>query len=397
MTIVNHANLQPVAGIDLGNWLTPPFNRVAFWRVRDVLPLATIENDLHNGAPFAIALIDEAQLTFRSRDGVPWTIERFLESTCTDGLLILRDGRLLFEWYTPGYSSRDEHIVFSVTKSIVGSLVGILVEQGVLDPLALVMHYVPEMSVSGYRQARVRDLLDMTVSLDFEEAYTVPDSPYARYREATGWHVARSGDGGIGMHDFLGRIESTGEPHGTIFNYLSPNSDLLGWVCERAAGVPLPRLLSELIWEPMGAESHASITIDRHGAARAAGGFGCTLRDMARFGECMLNGGIAAGRRVIPRDWVKDIQTHGDREAWNRGGLADWIPGGCYRSQWWITNEQGAFFASGIYGQWIYISPRQSVVIVKQASPPVGPADKDRFRFELEAFGSLVQCLGEKP
>jgi CubicO group peptidase (beta-lactamase class C family) len=396
VTKVNQGNAQPVgAAVKLGNWLTAPVNRVAFRRVRDVLSVAEIENDPDNVAALESAPVDQAQLTFTGRNAEAWTIGRFLDATYTDGFLILRDGRIAFEWYASGQSAADEHIVFSVTKSLIGSLVGILVAQRLLDPQAPVVHYLPELSASGFGQARVRDLLDMTVSLDFEEAYLVPDSPFARYREATGWHEVPPGKIARGMHAFLGEIAAGQEPHGTRFDYLSPNSDLLGWVCERAGGQPLPTLISQLIWKPMGAQSPASITLDRYGAPRAAGGFGCTLRDMARFGECMRQGGTVAGRPIVPSGWVEDIQWQGDRAAWKNGTLAEWLPGACYRSQWWITNdEQGAYFALGIYGHWIYICPGRGVVIVRQASPPVGPADKDRFRFELEALGSLAQRVG---
>jgi CubicO group peptidase (beta-lactamase class C family) len=196
------------------------------------------------------------------------------------------------------------------------------------------------------------------------------------------------------MHAFLRQISASEARHGHAFNYLSPNSDLLGWVCERAGNDSLATLLSDLIWRPIGANHCASITLDNFGSPRAAGGFGCTLRDMARFGECMRLSGVAAGRQIIPRDWVEDIRENGDHDAWNRGSMPDWLPSGCYRSQWWITNdEQGSYFAAGIYGQWVYIDPKSAVVVVKQASPPIPPADLSRFRFELEALGSLArQC-----
>jgi CubicO group peptidase (beta-lactamase class C family) len=380
--------------ISLENWLRAPANRVAFRHVRDILPVAEVENDPSRGRHFEMQLIDTEQLTFADRHGAPWTVERFTEASYADGLLILRDGRIAFEWYAPGQSVDDEHLMFSVTKSVVGSLAGVLVEKGLLDPQAPVARYVPEMNGSGYETARVRDLLDMTVGIDFEEAYLSPDSAFARYRESTGWHVPDKSRTALGMHAFLRQITASDVPHGTVFNYLSPNSDLLGWVCERAGGSTLATLLSDLIWKPIGAIHCASMTLDNFGSPRAAGGFGCTLRDMARFGECMRLLGTAAGRQIIPRAWVDDIRRNGDRDAWNRGSMSDWLPSGCYRSQWWITNdEQDSYFAAGIYGQWVYIDPKSAVVIVKQASPPIAPADLTRFRFELEALGSLArQC-----
>jgi CubicO group peptidase (beta-lactamase class C family) len=385
---------RPLPELNIQNWLTPPVNRLAFRNVREVLAVAEIANDEANIRPLESAPVDDARLSFMDREREVWTIRRFLEETNTDGMIVLLDGRIAFEWYTPGQDPSDEHLIFSVTKSVVGSLAGILVQRGQLEPDLPIAQYVPEISGNGYKGAQVRDLLDMTVSLDFEEAYLTPDSPFARYRQATGWHETPAGEAVLDTHSFLREIRPGTIPHGQRFDYLSPNSDLLGWVCERAGGLPLAKLISELIWKPMGAESGASITLDRSGAPRAAGGFGCTLRDMARFGECMRACGAVGGHPVIPCDWVSDIRNGGNTDAWNRGAMADWIPGGCYRNQWWITNDElGAYFAAGIYGQWIYICPTHGVVIVRQASPAVGPADKARFRFELEAFDSIARSV----
>ena len=256
---------------------------------------------------------------FTNHDGEGWTIQRFLDASQTDALLILRNGRIAFEWYAPGRGVADQHIVFSVTKSLVGSLAGVLVEKSLLSTQASVVHYVPEMSRSGYAGASVRDLLDMTVSLDFEEAYLIPDSPYARYREATGWHEGQPGRAPSDMHHFLAEIAANGQAHGRKFSYLSPNSDLLGWVCERAGGAWLrnPSLRADL--ETAGRRGSCF----NHGRsyrrrARSWWVSICTLRDMARFGECMRTCGSVDGRRVIPPEWVRDILKAGDCTAFKQ-------------------------------------------------------------------------------
>jgi CubicO group peptidase (beta-lactamase class C family) len=388
------SSASEVPPINRSNWLRTPFNRTAFRRVREFLPVVDIDSDPDTVIPFETRLVEPAGMTVRGAGGEEWALSRFLNETFTDAFLVLHDGQIIVEWYGAGRSPSDEHIVFSVTKSLVGSLVGVLVDLGKLEPLAPVVTYVPEVRGSGYREARVRDLLDMTVGLEFAETPLVANSPFARYREAVGWEDVTESQTAAGIHAFLETIEANGDPHGSRFSYLSPNSDLLGWVCERAAGSPLAELISRFVWKPIGAGSRGSITVDHLGTPRAAGGFSCTLRDMARFGECMRNVGKVAGRQVIPQSWIQDILTNGDRGAWERGAIADWIPNGCYRSQWWVTNnEQGALFAAGLYSHWIYISPLTGVVIAKQSSPPVGPADKSRFCLELGAFASLARTV----
>lgn len=385
---------QNVATITSKNWLDAPSNREAFRKVEDVLSVVEVSNDPENKDAFEQLLVDPERLTLLNSDSAAVDIERVLESTYTDGFIVLRDGHISYEWYAPGQSISDKHIVFSVTKSLVGSLVGILVDQGLIDTQAFVPQYVSELVGSAYDQVRVRDLLDMTVSLEFEEAYLDHDSAYARYRESTGWCQSEVDRTPLGMHQFLAQIPPGNEPHGTRFDYLSVNSDVLGWVCERAAKDTLASLISSLIWKPMRAESSAYITVDRFGAPRAAGGFGCTLRDMARFGECMRNGGALGGSQIIPRSWVESTTGLGDGSAWKNGAMADWIPGGGYKNQWWLANDSnGAYFAAGIYGHWIYIAPARGVVIVKQSSRPQGPASKEEFQFDLSVFERVAKLV----
>src|SRR5687768_1681572 len=142
-------------------------------------------------------------------------------------------------------------------------LAGILVEQGKLDPTALVARYVPEVAGSAYADATVRHVLDMTVSIDFDESYLDPNSAFARYREAMGWNPVDDPAKTPGLHPFIATLPRGKGQHGTRFHYISPNSDLLGWIIERAAGRRYADLMSDLIWKPMGAQHDAIVTIDK--------------------------------------------------------------------------------------------------------------------------------------
>ncbi|TDY15580.1 hypothetical protein B0G81_8646 [Paraburkholderia sp. BL6665CI2N2] len=379
--------------ITSADWLDVPTNRIAFRKIEDVLPIAKIDNGLSSQKNFEQRLIPSEFLSFQDSTGV-FSIEKFLEDTYTDGFLILHSGKIAYEWYTPTQSNSDRHIVFSVTKSVVGSLVGVLIDQGKIDPSEFVPHYVPELRGTAFDQVRVQHLLDMTVSLDFTESYLDPSGAYARYRRSVGWSGSEIDSTHSGMHAFLTEIPLKNQPHGSCFDYLSPNSDVLGWVCERAANGSLAALLSSHIWQPLQAESSAYITVDSLGAPRAAGGFGCTLRDMARFGECMRNDGNIDGRQIIPASWIERTIQRTDSQAWKAGAMADWIPGGGYKNQWWLTNNKNnAYFAAGIYGHWIYIDPTRGVVIVKQTSRPEGPATKEMFQYELGLYGKLAEIF----
>jgi CubicO group peptidase (beta-lactamase class C family) len=229
----------------------------------------------------------------------------------------------------------------------------------------------------------------MTVSLDFEENYLDQTGAFARYRMATGWNPSpRPAD----LKSFFTELKRLGRPHGQRFAYQSPNSDLLGWILERAARQPFATLLSERIWQPLGA-SDAEITVDRLGAPRTAGGICMRIEDLALFSEMMRNRGTARGRPVVPGAWIDDIRTAGSRQAWLDGDLVNLLPAGRYRSQWYQTgNDHDAFCAIGIHGQWIYVDPKAAMVVVKQSSQPT-PVDDGLDQLTLAAFAALGQAL----
>jgi CubicO group peptidase (beta-lactamase class C family) len=204
-----------------------------------------------------------------------------------------------------------------------------------------------------------------------------------------GWNPVPDPATALDLHRFLTTLPRGAAPHGDRFHYVSPNSDLLGWIIERAGGRRYADLLSDLIWKPLGAAQDAAVTIDQAGAARSAGGICMTLRDMARFGEMLRLGGGG----IVPRGWIEDILANGDRGAWLKGDLAYMLPQGRYRSQWYLTgNDHGAWCAIGIHGQWLYIDPAAKLVIAKlssQALPVDDPMDHRLLRF-FEAIGQMA-------
>ncbi|MEZ5831393.1 MAG: serine hydrolase [Dongiaceae bacterium] len=317
-----------------------------------------------------------------------------LPATSTDGFLVLHKGQVAFEWYGNDLAPRDPHIVFSVSKSITGILAGILVERGQLDPDAPVVRYVPEAAGSAYGDCTVRHVLDMTVGIAFVEDYLDTTGDFARYRAATGWNPVTNPVLGSDLHSFLVTLRRDANPHGAKFHYVSPNSDMLGWILERAGGLPYARLLTELIWQRLGTETDAQVTVDRAGAARAAGGICVTLRDLARFGEMVRNFGRSNGEQIVQRWWIEDILQNGDQRAWlATETAAKFLPAGRYRSQWYmIGNASGAFCAIGIHGQWIYVDPKVEMVIAKLSSQPL-PLDDATDRLLLTAFAAIADAL----
>ena len=377
----------------LANWRTEPFSRWAFHHVREILPTAEIAADRDAPEPFRDDPRDLSAIAFEGKAGGETTVGRFLADSHTDALVVLQGDRVLAEWNAESCAPALPHVIFSISKSVTGCLAGCLAAEGIIDPDEPAGRYIPEAAGGAYGDCSIRHILDMAVDIAFEEVYLNPDGDYARYREATGWNPIRDAARLADQRSFLLTLKRAGKPHGHAFHYVSPNSDFLGWLLERAAGRPYADLVSDYIWRPMGARSAGYVTVDRLGAARAAGGVCVTARDLALLGVAMRDGGAVAGRQVIPRDWVEDIRNGGDREAWLRGEMADLLPAGRYRSKWYqIGNPAGAFCGIGIHGQWLYVDPAADAVIVKLSSQPE-PVDDPLDRACLRAFDAICRAL----
>lgn len=375
--------------VTLGNWREQPFNRWAFQNVGEMVRSARIpagEGKVES-APVELGGLLAETVAINGRNE---TVVGFLERSSTDALAVMKKGRFVGDWFAPAMRPEARHIIFSISKSLTAILAGALEGEGKLDPDAPVTDYVPEAAGSVYASATVRHVLDMTVSLDFEEAYLVPESLFARYRRATMWNP---GGGSETLREFLVSLQQLDEPHGKTFRYRSPNSDLLGIIVERASGQRYADLMSEKLWQPLGAVRDGFVSVDAEGSARAAGGVSVAVRDLARVGEMMRQGGVAEGGRIVPQAWVEDTIHGGDADAWQRGTMTNLFSHGRYRNKWYQSaNASGAYCGIGIHGQWLYIDPKAEVVISKmssQALPVDDPLDLDNVAF-FEAICARV-------
>jgi CubicO group peptidase (beta-lactamase class C family) len=280
----------------------------------------------------------------------------------------------------------------SVTKSFVATVAATLVTEGALDDKATVASYLPELRDAGVGDATIRQLLDMTTGLDYSEDYADPKSPVWDLTRAGGF-LARPADyrGPESFFDYLKTVKKA-RPHGETFAYKTVNTDTLGAVLRRVTGRPLGELLRERIFSRIGAEHDAFFTVDPTGAEFAGGGLNLTLRDLARFGELMRLEGRYNGQQIVPKAVVDDIRRGGDRALFAQAGYKT-LPGGSYRSMWWVNhNPHGAFTARGIHGQGIYIDPMAEMVIARFASHPLA-ANANYDATSLPAYAAVARHL----
>jgi hypothetical protein len=348
-----------------------PNTRWSFSHQRELVPTVNV---WRGGAPatkLPVSLRDDIDgVGFTSMDGRQLTWEQSLGLNYTDGILILHRGAIVYERYFGALEPQLQHIAMSVTKSFVGLIAGTLAHEGRLDPNAPVTTYVPELKTSAYGDATVRQVMDMTIGVQYSETYTDPKAEIWAYTRAAGTGPRPPGySGPDSIFEFLQQLKKEGE-HGQAFAYKTCNTEVLAWIVQRVAGAPFAQLLSERIWRRLGVEEDAYIMVDRIGAAMCGGGLNLTLRDMARFGEMMRNEGAASGAQIVPAAVVADVRGGADRDHFAKAGYLT-LPGWSYRTQWWVAHDNlGAFSARGIHGQAIWIAPAAELVIARFASHP---------------------------
>lgn len=364
--------------VDLSNWRTPPFNRWAYSHVCEIVPSAMIYN--HPDANAALPTGDTANIEFLlHHDGKNLSLDDWLQATFTDGIVILKDGKIIYERYFGELNRYTPHILMSVSKSMTALVAGILVGQGVLDVNTLVGRIIPEIKDSAYAGATVRDLLDMRVGVEFDENYLANSGAIIEYRKAQGWNPLQAGDSARNLREFFPLLTEKDGEHNQRFHYVSPNTDLLGWVLERVSGRRFADLMSQLIWQPLAMEQNAYITVDRTGAPRCAGGVCTTTRDLAKVARLFATQGKYDGKQIIPAQWLDDILNNGNTEAWDKGDFYDFYNQASmhYRSKWYVEHgEHKMVFGLGVFGQNVFIEPENDLVIVKFSSQPL-PLDQD--------------------
>ncbi|MBX3571238.1 MAG: serine hydrolase [Mesorhizobium sp.] len=378
--------------ITLANWREPPFHIWSFANVSEFVPTAVISSGTEDGGDSpGTGPLEGMMLT--APDGTRISATDHLARSHGDCFVAMRDDHILAEWNAPHGSTVRPHLIFSISKSVTGMLAGIAVGEGKLDPAAPVSRYVGVRPGSAYETATVRDLLDMTVSLDFVEDYLDHEGDFDRYRRSMLWNPERQGTTPETMEQVLVSLPRLPGPHGKVFAYASPNTDMLGIVIERATGIRLHDYLRERLWHPMGARGPAYVSVDRVGAARAAGGMCVTARDLARLGQLVLDGGRRGGRQIIPADWVDDMRRNGDRQAWIDGNFATSFPQGRYRSCWYqIGSERDHFAGEGIHGQRLLVDPVSRVVIVKFSTVPL-PSDEAATVLDFAMLSQIAAAL----
>jgi CubicO group peptidase (beta-lactamase class C family) len=323
---------------------TPAEQAVGYRSIEKIFPTHTIRRGgsvrelTADGKPFDVSY------EFQNRH---WNTDAFMQANKVSGLLVVKDGKIVLERYGLGRGPQDRWTSFSVAKSVTSTLVGAAIKDGSISGLdAKITTYIPELTGSAYDGVTVRDLITMRSGVKWDENYADPKSDVNRLI-------------GQPFVPFMKQLPRAHQP-GTVFNYNSGETNLVGVLVMKATHKSLADYLSEKIWSHMGAEQDAVWIKGQDGNEAGGCCISMTLRDYARFGLFFMEG----GKGVLPANWVQ--QASSKQTPSDFGGLG-------YGFLWWI-HDDGTYEAIGVFGQSIFISPKENLVIVTNSAWPEADA-----------------------
>ncbi len=342
---------------------------VGFWKREEIKRLMAV-NSLFSEEKivYNFSHMDEAFLTANLPRGdgpvselpygagieLPDGTDQWLEERSLTSLLVIKDGQILFEDYYQGTTPEDRRISWSVAKSYLATLFGIVMAEGAIDSLDdPVVKYAPSLKGTAYDGATIRNVLNMASGVTFDEDYLDYDSDINRM----GRVIALGGE----LDDFAASLQDTFVTPGEDWQYVSIDTHVIGMVIRGATGRSVTDLLTEKVIQPLGLEQDGFYITDGDGVAFALGGLNFTTRDFARFGQMILQEGEYNGKQIVSAEWIAEAVASSAPTAPDEYG---------YGYQWWIPPgaHEGEFMARGVYGQHIYIDRARGVLIVSTAA-----------------------------
>jgi len=345
---------------------------------------------VENGARASPLLGSSGALDFTYEyKGVTHKAIDVLEDTSADALLILKNGRIVFERYLNRTNEQTHFNSYSMAKSINSILVGFAIADGYIhsvdDPT---LKYVPELRGSGYEGTTLKNLLEMRSGVDWNDNFFA-DETASHAAHVASWVEEKS------RYADAAKTTRRAHPPGSVYNYNTMDAGVIGLVVERAVGKPISRYLGERLWQPGGMESYGFYIIDGPpgvGREFSGGGFNAVLRDYGRLGLLMQSQGQLNGRQLLPQAYVAEstrASTNSDHDTEFKG-LG-------YAYFWWPVLGSRAFTAVGGEGQFIYVDPETKTVIVKMSHGPVGPEAVPQEEEAVSFFAAACRWRGPHP
>lgn len=357
-----------------------------FRSVKDIFPTSTVSK---SESPYILPTSSNTisiPETFQYEDSTVNT-QDYLNHVLADAFLIIQNDSVRYENYSNGFKAEDVHISWSMSKSVVSALIGIAIEEGHIKSIEqTVTDYLPDFKDTGYDDVRIKDVLQMSSGVFFNEDYGDFNSDI----NVMGRYFAL----GMPMREFSKRLIRDKEP-GTYNHYVSIDTQVLGMILVTATGRSISDYMKEKLWEPLGATSDAYWIVDNTGMEFALGGLNITARDYARLGMLYLDSGRWQGKQIVPEAWVMaSVTPDAPHVMPGKRDSSDGSDG--YGFQWWIPEgAEDEFNAQGIYTQFIYVDPDKDLVIVRLSSNYHFKNDRDGYYHdhEIELYRTISSQL----
>jgi CubicO group peptidase (beta-lactamase class C family) len=350
---------------------TPAQQLVGYRNIEKIFPTRTVKR---GSQVFPLSSAAKPIAVHYEYQGSTWDTAKFMKANTVAGLLALKHGQIVLERYALGETAHDRWTSFSVGKSVTSTLIGAAIKDGYIKGLdSAVTDYLPGLKGSAYEGVTIRHLLTMTSGAKWNEDYADPKSDVNQFA------LGEPGpDGEDPILAYMAKLPREAVP-GSKWVYKTGESDLIGVLLARAIHKHPADYLSEKIWSRFGMERDAVWMVDRAGEELGGCCISMTLRDYARFGLFFARGGIIEGKTILPDDWIAQATKQQ-------------MPG--YGFQWWV-HDDGSFEAVGIFGQAIFINPKEDLIIV--TSSAWQQADDDKFYANRDAyFSALTRALHEQ-
>ncbi len=342
-----------------------------FGNIKEILPTRQVSKS-QNFYPFRYDLLDLSNLKYKFK-GEEFSLEDFIQTFKIAGLIVIRNGVILYESYDFGNDETTKWVSFSVTKSVTSMLLGAAIKDGHIKSVEdKVTIYLPQLLNSNYQDVSIKQVLQMSSGIDWNEDYEDPLSDV---------NIAGALNS-LNLYEYLNNLNKKSSA-GNEFNYNTGETNLIGGIVRAAIGDNLSNYLEKKIWKPFGMEFNAYWVIDTDYEQELGGCcLNATLRDYARLGMfAMNNGKLNNGVEILPKNWMKDSTTPSRNNSY-------------YGYQWWLDGPAyQSFYADGIFGQFIWIDPVSKTVVAMHAARDRADVDSFVGGHRLNFMVSLIETI----
>ncbi|MDT3495884.1 beta-lactamase family protein [Bacillus toyonensis] len=349
------------------NWLDDPYLRWSYTHMKEFTLINEVKNNPDQVSHFPTALQKLDDFAVERGFGTTTPLKKLLDDNKTDAFVVVYNEQLVYERYFNGYNESEPHGMASLAKVFTGAMIQSLAEENRIDLEKTADTYIKELNNTPFGKATLQQLMDMQVSVEYPthgyEHPALENQDAQLYLASNILPRGKNYDGPMKIYDMLREVEETAPP-GSGFSYDNGSAETLAWVIRTITGKSLAENVSERIWSQIGMEENAYYVTDETKVEQASAGLNATARDMARFGQLLLNNGEYNGKQIIPSSITESVENvqEGELAIGNGASIS-------YHNQWWIPhNEQGAFEVLGSYGQTLYIDPKANMVIVHFSS-----------------------------